>query len=578
MSDYPTPSPPILLAIDEDPAALDRVGAELTRRYASDYRVVCDTSFPRARAALEALREQGAEVALVLAAQAIDRVSCDQLFTAVKALHPRARRGLLIEFGDWADQAMAATIHRAMAAGRVDYYVLKPWRSPDELFHRTIAEFMHEWSRTDPRARREIVVVAPRWSAAGHAVREQLGRNGVPHTYYPSDSEEGRRLLADAGHEGSDAPVVRTFNGRVLVAPSSADLARAYGVKTTLDDEHDFDLVVIGGGPAGLSAAVYGSSEGLRTLVVEGEAIGGQAGSSSLIRNYLGFPRGVSGAELAQRAYQQAWVFGTRFVLMQRVVDLRTDGETHRVVLADGREASARAIVIATGVSYRRLGIPSLEALTGAGVFYGASVTEAQAVTGEEVFVVGGANSAGQAAMHLSRYAARVTLLVRGPALTEMSQYLRDEIAASGNIVVRLNTEVTDGGGTGRLERLTLSDRLTGEATTVPAAALFILIGAHPHTEWLPAAIARDPRGYILTGAEAAAMSARPAPPGMFEASVAGIFAVGDVRSGSVKRVASAVGEGAMVVREVHARMAGDLRSATVAVEQSPLHPSGRPA
>lgn len=549
---------PVIMVVDESNPALDRVCRELSRRFSADYRIERDTSHDRARLQLAAMRERGEELAVLLATQTSEGVVCDTLFVESKALFPRARRGLLIEFGEWGDQAMAAAIHRAMAAGRVDYYVLKPSRSPDELFNRTIGEFVHEWSRVDPGTRREMVVVAPRWSTGGHAIRDQLARNGVPHTFYPNDSEEGRALLAEIGMDGTDETVVRTFSGRVLVSPSSTALAQAYGVRTSLEGERDFDLIVIGAGPAGLSAAVYASSEGLRTLVVEGEAIGGQAGSSSLIRNYLGFPRGVSGAELAQRAYQQAWVFGTRFVLMQRVVGLHTlESGEHEVTLADGQTATGRTVVMATGVSYRRLGIPSLEALLGAGVFYGASISEAQAVADEDVYVVGGANSAGQAAMHLSRYARLVTMLVRGPQLSEMSQYLIDEIAANENIAVRFNSVVTDGGGQGRLQWLDLSDRDSGETVRVPAAGIFILIGAHPHTEWLPETVARDDRGFILTGAEARERSSGHVPL-MFETTVPGLFAVGDVRSASVKRAASAVGEGAVVVSQVHRRLSGE--------------------
>lgn len=549
---------PAIVAVDEDVAALDRVHKELSRRFGMDYRIASGTSHAAARAELQRMQAAGEDVAVVLAAQAVDGAGCDELLATVRALYPRARRGLLVEFGAWGDRAMAQTIHGAMAAGRVDYYVLKPVRSPDELFHRTVAEFIHEWARVDPRTRREMVLVAPRWSPAGHAIREQLGRNGVPHTFFASESDEGRALLMQAGRGAAEEPVVWTYDGRVLVAPSSMDLARAYGVNTALEDEHDFDLIVVGAGPAGLSTAVYATSEGLRTLVVEAEAIGGQAGSSSLIRNYLGFPRGISGTELAQRAYQQAWVFGTRFVLMQRVVGLSTENGRHHLTLADGRTATARAVVIACGVSYRRLGVPALESLTGAGVFYGASIGEAQAMAGEDVYVVGGANSAGQAAMHLSQYARRVILLVRGPRLAEMSQYLIDAIGAAGNISVRFNTEVADGGGAGRLEWLALTDRVSSKTTRAPAAGLFILIGAHPHTDWLPSSITRDERGFIQTGGAAAeavrggvAEALR-----MFETSLPGVFAVGDVRSGSVKRVASAVGEGGVVVSQVHSRLA----------------------
>jgi thioredoxin reductase (NADPH) len=343
------------------------------------------------------------------------------------------------------------------------------------------------------------------------------------------------------------------------------EIAAAFGVSTELTAEREFDVVIVGAGPAGLAAAVYASSEGMRALVVEREAIGGQAGSSSLIRNYLGFSRGVSGTELAQRAYQQAWVFGTSFLLMREVVELRPSGTRHLLRTAEGAEFEAAAVVLASGVSYRRLRIPALAALEGAGVFYGASAAEAKALAGRRVFVVGGGNSAGQAAMHLSRWAARVTLVIRGPSLAaSMSSYLREAIDAADNVETMLETEVVGGAGEGRLERLTLRGAATGSESTVAADSLFVLIGARPGTEWLPPQIERDEWGYVLTGRDAG-------DPGhgerqMLETSLPGVFAVGDVRHGAVKRVASAVGEGSIVIQQVHRHLeegaeAGALRA-----------------
>ncbi|HSH74420.1 MAG TPA: FAD-dependent oxidoreductase, partial [Longimicrobiales bacterium] len=529
---------PVLLVADDDAEALKRIRHELERRYASDYRIVCQGSGPAALRTLEEIAEKGEALALVLAAQWMESLTGEELLIRAKALHPRAKRALLIDFGAWGDQPTAETVLRAMALGRMDYYVIKPWRSPDELFHRTVSEFLHEWSRIRPGTVRELVVLADRWSSRGHAIRAQLDRNGVPHVFHASDSPEARSLLARIGESASDRPIVLTFDGRVLVDPTATELARAYGVRTQLGDERDFDVAIVGAGPAGLSAAVYASSEGLRTLVVEAESIGGQAGSSSLIRNYLGFPRGVSGAELAQRAYQQAWVFGTRFLLMQRVIGLQCGSDRHVLTMSDGSRARARTLILATGVSYRRLDISGLEELTGAGVFYGMSVSEAQALVGEDVFVVGAGNSAGQAAVSLSRYARSVTMLVRDSTLaTSMSQYLQDEIAANDNISVRFETEIVDGGGDGRLRWLAVRDASTGETTRASAAALFVLIGAWPHTEWLPPELVRDDRGYLCTGADAES-SWSPSvgrDPMLFETSVPGIFAVGDVRHGSVK-------------------------------------------
>lgn len=541
---------PVIMVVDGDQAALDRTTAELRRRYARDYRIVNERSASSALAALPAMRDRGDEVALVLAAQGTSGLTGEELLARVKTVYPDAKRGLLIDFGAWGDAPTANAILRAMSLGHMDYYVLKPWRFPDELFHRTICEFLHEWSRTDPTAVREISVVADRWSARGHELRAMLARNGVPHAFFAADSPAGERLLGQAELQVSDCPIVVTFDGRVLANPSNAELARAYGVNTELEAERDFDVMVIGAGPAGLATGVSASSEGLRTLVAEGEAIGGQAGSSSLIRNYLGFSRGVSGAELAQRAYQQAWVFGTRFLLMRQVTSLRKEDGRFAATIEGVGEARATAVIVATGVSYQRLGIPTLEDLTGSGVFYGASAADAQGLAGQDVYVVGGGNSAGQAAMHLSRYARRVTILIRGASLAEsMSAYLREALAAGDGVEVHYQTEVVGGGGDARLAWLSLRDNAAGTTATVAAGGLFILIGARPHTSWLPPQIERDHWGFIMTGPDITMAAARR--PQMYETSMPGVFAVGDVRHGSVKRVASAVGEGSVVIQQV---------------------------
>jgi thioredoxin reductase (NADPH) len=540
---------PVILAVDADPSSIGHVSAELERRYDRDYQVRYSTSATEALAQLEAMRDAGDRVALVLAAQWFSGTTGCELLSRVCELHSSAKRGLLIGWGDWGDEPTANAIRGAMAVGGIDYYVLKPWTSPDELFHRTVTEFLHEWARADVLAPREVTVVANPWAPRTHEIRNLLARNGVPHVFYPNGSPEADEVLRRAGRERSIDPVVVLLDGRVLVDPSNAELARGYGVDTELAGHREFDAVVIGAGPAGLAAAVYASSEGLRALVVEREAIGGQAGSSARIRNYLGFSRGVSGAELAQRAYQQAWVFGTRFLLMSDVVGLRSDGDGHVVTVSDGSEVRARSVILAMGVDYRRLDIPALERLHGAGVFYGSSPSEAPQFSGGHVYVVGGGNSAGQAAIHLARYAKRVTMLVRAAGLAStMSQYLRDEIDATENIDIRLSTEVVDAAGESRLEQLTLLT--AGQTMNVPADALFLLIGARPHTAWLPPAIDRDDQGYVLTGTDVAWGLDRP--PTMFETSVPGVFAVGDVRSNSVKRVASAVGEGSVVIQQVH--------------------------
>jgi thioredoxin reductase (NADPH) len=552
-----------ILAVDDDRGALGRIERELTRRYGADYRVVCERSPAAALRLLGEMRAADEEVAVVLADQWMPQIEGTRFLDEAGELHPHAKRGLLIEWGDWADRPTAAAIFDGMARGHMDYYVLKPWRAPDEQFHRLLAEFLHEWTRVRGGSPNEITLVAEKWSLRGHELRNLLERNGIPHCFRASDSEEGRRLLGEAGVEPSAGPVAIMHDGRVLVDPSNAELASAFGIDTMVDDADDFDVFVIGAGPAGLTAAVYASSEGLRTLVVEREAIGGQAGSSTLIRNYLGFSRGVSGAELAQRAYQQAWVFGTRFLLMREATALRADGDGFAVSVSGQGEVRGRAVVLATGVSYQRLGIQGLEELVGAGVFYGASVAEAQALAGERVYVVGAGNSGGQAAMHLSRYAERVTLVSRGETLGQsMSRYLCEAIEAADNVDVRLGTEVVGAEGERRLRRLTLRECASGRTEDVDAAGLFILIGTRPHTDWLPPEVVRDANGFVLTGSElvrAGRIVHRwplERPPMIMETSLPGVFAVGDVRQGSTKRVASAVGEGSVVVEQLHRLLA----------------------
>ena len=497
----------------------------------------------------------GDRVAVVLASQWMEDMNGSDLLARVRALHPRTKRALLIAWGGWGDEPTAEAIRQAIGSGCIDYYLLKPWKSPDETFHRTLCEFLQEWRSAEGATPNEVTVLAERSSPRGHELRNLLTRNGVPHLYVPSDSPAGQLLLTANGRRGRPEPVVVLRGGRVLVDPTNAELAEAYGVTTTLGGSCDFDVAVVGAGPAGLAAAVYGSSEGLETIVVEREAIGGQAGSSSMIRNYLGFARGIGGAELAQRAYQQAWVFGTRFLLMREVTELRCGDDGHVLNTADGTEINARAVVLAMGVSYRRLGVPALEQLLGRGVFYGASPAEAKLFEGKQVYLAG--NSAGQAALHLARWARSVTLVVRGEALEKsMSRYLVREIEAASNVEVRLRTRVVDGAGGSGLATLTLHDD-AGAATVVDADALFVLIGARPHTEWLPPEIARDAHGFVVAGTDLTHDGLLgdwllPRPPLNFETRVPGVFAVGDVRSRSMKRVASSVGEGSGAIKEIH--------------------------
>jgi thioredoxin reductase (NADPH) len=543
-----------MLVVEDEGEVRALIRRELERRYGGDYRVTCEGSALAALEKLERWRASNHPVALVLSDQWMPDLTGEEFLARAKALYPDAKRALLVEFGAWGDRKTADAMLRAMARGRMDYYVLKPWRRADEYFHRTVTEFLNEWERATSASPQELLLICEDQSPRGRQLHDLLTRNGVPHVVHSSDSPEGRRMLAEAGQEGTREPVVLLLGGGVLVDPTNAELASAYGVSTTLEGRSDFDLAVVGAGPAGLAAAVYASSEGLDTLVVERESIGGQAGSSSLIRNYLGFARGVSGSELAQRAYQQAWIFGARFLHTRAVTALRADGARYVLPLSDGSEASASAVVLATGVTYRRLGIPELDELVGSGVFYGASVSEARAHAGQDVYVVGGGNSAGQAALHLSRYARQVTLVVRRQSLAEtMSSYLIDEIAAAENIEVRPEAEVAGCSGDGLLEAVTLRDCASGESETLPAAALFVLIGAEPHTSWLPDAIHRDEWGYVLTGADLPDGSwPLERPPLMLETTLPGVFAVGDARHGSTKRVASAVGEGSVVIEQVH--------------------------
>jgi len=465
-----------------------------------------------------------------------------------------------------------------MRLGHIDYYLPKPADSPDEYFHRTLADFLHEWRASGDTTTKGVAVVAETGSMRARELVGLLSRCDVPYTSIASDSAEGRRLMEQAGHGSSQRPMVAMPNGRVLFDPSNAELASGYGVMTELEGSREFDLVVVGAGPAGLAAAVYASSEGLRTLVIEGEAVGGQAGTSALIRNYLGFSRGVRGGELAQRAFQQAWVFGAQFLHMHWAQEvISSDGE-HSVRVSNGETARARAVILATGISYERMPVPALEDLIGAGVYYGASISEAQSISGKDAYVVGGGNSAGQAALHISRYARRVTLLVRGTALGDsMSGYLSDQLSAEPKIDVRLETEITEAGGSGRLEWLRLRDRRTGAIETVPAHGAFILIGARPDTGWLPLALARDRSGYIATGPDLLWSESREfswplgRPPLAFETNLPGVFAVGDVRHRSTKRVASAVGEGSVVVQQVHQYLAGEAKTCRLGLEGATL-------
>jgi thioredoxin reductase (NADPH) len=546
-------SHPILLLVDDRSKVLEALAGDLGRRFGGDHRILAEGSPGAALATLAGLARRGEEVALVVAGQRMAELAGVELLMRAHELHPGAKRVLLVGRREWTPANPAV---RAMTLGQIDTYLFEPWLPVGRFLYLPVSQVLADWVPTRGPSFEGIRIVGPRWGTRSHELRDMLTRMGIPHGWYQAASAAGRRLLEEAGQDGSKLPVVVFHNGQVFVDPSDAELAEALGYRTR-PAARSYDLAIVGAGPAGLAASVYAASEGLDTLVVEPQVVGGQAGTSSLIRNYLGFPQGIGGGDLANRALEQAWLFGANLVLAQRATGLRADGRRRLVRLSDGGEVDAGAVVVASGVAWRRLGVPRLEALVGAGVFYGAAGAEAKAMEGQDTFVVGAGNSAGQTALHLARYAASVTLLVRGPDLARsMADYLIRELEQAPNVAVRLRTQVTDGLGGRRLEGLVLRGG-DGSVEEVPAAALFVMIGGEPRTGWL-AGLARDDRGYVLTGHDLLRDGHAPAgwplerPPLLLETSIPGVFAAGDVRHRSVKRVASAVGEGAIAVQLVH--------------------------
>ncbi|HZR12197.1 MAG TPA: FAD-dependent oxidoreductase [Acidimicrobiia bacterium] len=538
---------PRIVAVDHEASTRARLADELDSRYGRHYDVVVARSGEDVLADLD--DAASADVALVLAERRDDH---SQLLTRVRARHPHAKRALLVGWNE--NRSAREEVVQLLARGDADYYVTKPMGSPDERFHRAVTELLDDWWRLRGRPYDTVNVIGDVRSARVHEICDLLHRHDFPYAFHSVDSDAGRAALEAAGMTPTREPVVVVEGHAPLVDPANLDVAEALGARTRAG-EGTYDVVVIGGGPAGLAAAVYAGSEGLRVALVERTSMGGQAGTSSMIRNYLGFPRGISGAELATRALDQAILFGTEMVYGGDVVALRAEGPLRIVELADGTSLTTRAVVIATGVAYRTLDVPSLDALNGVGVHYGSAMSQARALTGEHVCVVGGGNSAGQAAIHLAQYAAQVTIVVRSTSLAaSMSDYLVKSIERTRNIEIRYATEVADGGGDGRLEWIDLRDRSTGVIARTGAAALFVLIGADPCTDWLPPSVARDAWGYIATGGHCDCHVDDDATraPLMFETTMPGVFAVGDVRQGSVKRVASAAGEGAVCVRVVH--------------------------
>ena len=558
--------PPVLLVVDADETARLETEAVLNRRFGDDYRVLAvDSPQGGVNELLDRARE-GQEVALIAADLRLPGMDGVAFLERAHALHPGAVRVLLVAMDESRTRVPFSeleTLRRATGLGRIDFWVIKGWVSPEEWLYPQIQEALSAWTVSHRAGHVVYRVVGEQWSPRTHDLRDMLTSNGVPFSFHTVESTEGRRLVHELAIDTDRLPAVVRHDGRVMHDPAFAEVAHAHGIQTQPASGR-YDLVIVGAGPAGLAGAVYGASEGLRTLVVEARAIGGQAGTSSLIRNYLGFPRGIGGGDLAHRAWEQAVFFGAEFIFVQQVSALAVDGEERVIVLADGSVARAGSVIIAAGVTYRRLGIAALDRLVGAGVFYGAAVVEAPAVIGEHFYVVGGANSAGQAAVHLARFASRVSLLVRGDSLgAGMSEYLVRQLEATSNIDIQLRTKVIDGRGEGRLQELTLEDR-TGEQREVAAAALFVLIGAEPHTEWLGDAVMLDGHGFVLTGRDipsaAWPLTRAPLP---FETSLPGVLAVGDVRHGSVKRVASAVGEGSVAVTSIHQYLAHSMSDRT---------------
>lgn len=564
---------PVILSVDDDPQVGSAVQRDLRKKFRPSYRILKANSGSEALDTIGQLKQRDETVALFLVDQRMPEMTGVEFLSEAVKIYPGARRVLLTAYAD--TEAAISAINDV----QIDYYLLKPWDPPEEMLYPPLVDLLDDWQKTYQPKFDGLRLVGNQWAPASHQVKDFLARNHVPYLWLDTDvSDEARKLIDVSGIRETELPCLFFPDGSTLKRPGNREIAERVGLQT-IATQPLYDLVIIGAGPAGLAAAVYGASEGLRTIVIESEAPGGQAGMSSRIENYLGFPGGVSGGELTRRAVSQARRFGAEILSTQEVSELVAEGPTRTVKLADGSELHGRAVVISTGVSYRTLEAEGISELTGAGVYYGAAMGEGQAVKGKEVYIVGGANSAGQGAMYFSRYASAVTMLVRGESLSKtMSQYLIDQINGTENIRVVTGTVVQAARGEGHLQQLVLATVPDKTTETVRCDALFIFIGAVPRTEWLGDVIARDQHGFILTGLDARAaaeaqIQRASAPrikrrtstwlaipdeattseePFMLETSLSGVFAVGDVRHGSVKRVASAVGEGSMAVMYVH--------------------------
>ena len=543
---------PAILTVDDDPSVSRAIARDLRRRYGEQYRILRASSAAEALDALKELKLRGGRVAVLLADYRMPQMNGIEFLEQAMDLFPNARRALLTAYAD-TDAAI-----QAINLVDVDHYLLKPWDPPEEKLYPVLDALLEAWQATGDREIEDIRVVGHRWSEQSYELRDFLARNLVPYRWFGADEPEGRRLLDAAGVGPEAVPLLVTADGRAMAQPSTTEVAEAAGLSTAPGRDF-YDLIIVGGGPAGLGAAVYGASEGLKTLLVERHAMGGQAGQSSRIENYLGFPDGISGSQLTDRARRQAGKFEAEVLNTRDVTGLRADGSARTLTMADGGEISAHSIVLATGVAYRPLVAQGIAELTGSGVYYGSASTEGPACAGIDVYIVGGANSAGQAALFFARYASSVTLLVRGDSLeSSMSYYLIQQLNRTEKVKVRTRCEVLSAQGDGHLQAITICDGKNGNEMTVECGALFVFIGAEPRTEWLGDAVVRDEKGFVYTGPDLLTNGSRPAgwdrdrDPFYLECSVPGIFAAGDVRANSVKRVASAVGEGAMAVTLVH--------------------------
>ena len=547
---------PILLSVDDDPDVLRAIERDLRSKYGGDYRVIGSDSPEKALDILKQLKVRNDSVALLLADQRMPRMNGVEFLQEGMHLFPEAKRALLTAYAD--TSAAISAINEA----NISYFFMKPWDPPAEHLYPQLDDMLDDWRASYHPAFEGIRVLGTRWSPRSYEMRDFLARNHVPYQWIDVElsgsDPETKRLLEVLSPEAANLPIVLFPDGTKLLESLPADVAQKVGLRTRAQTDF-YDLAIIGGGPAGLAAAVYGASEGLKTVMVEREAPGGQAGMSSRIENYLGFPTGLSGGDLARRAVVQAQRFGVEILSPQEAVGARTEGPYRIIKLADGNEISCHALMVATGVQWRRLDAPGIDKLQGAGVYYGGGATEALACKGEQVYVVGGANSAGQAAMNFAKYAERVVLLVRGDGLAAtMSQYLIDQIQRMPNIQTWTHASVAEAHGDKRLEELSVLCTDTNKIERVPVSSMFIFIGALPRTDWLAGLVERDERGFILTGPDLVRDGARPKgwglerDPFLLETNVPGVFAVGDVRHGSVKRVASGVGEGSVAVQFIH--------------------------